>query len=45
VKVIPEAKHAAIRSMSKDWLIIRIMCRSGATCLPADPCFGELATC
>jgi hypothetical protein len=25
------------------WLGIRIMCPSGATCLPADCCFSELA--
>ena len=25
------------------WLEIRIMCPSGATCLPADCCFSELA--
>jgi hypothetical protein len=25
------------------WLRIRIMCPSGATCLPADCCFSELA--
>ena len=37
------AKHAALRRKSKDWLEIRIMCPSGATCLPADCCFSELA--
>jgi hypothetical protein len=37
------AKHAALRSKSKDWLGIRIMCPSEATCLPADCCFSELA--
>ena len=38
------AKHAALRSKSKDWLArIRIMCPSGATCLPADCCLNELA--
>jgi len=26
-----------------DWLGIRIMCPSGATCLPVDCCFSELA--
>jgi hypothetical protein len=36
-------KHAALRRKSKDWLGIRIMCLSGATCLPADCCFSELA--
>ena len=25
------------------WLGIKIMCPSGATCLPADCCFSELA--
>jgi len=25
------------------WLRIKIMCPSGATCLPADCCFSELA--
>jgi hypothetical protein len=25
------------------WLGIRIMCASGATCLPTDCCFSELA--
>jgi hypothetical protein len=25
------------------WLGIKIMCRSGATCLSADRCFSELA--
>ena len=35
------AKHAALRRKSKEqgWLGIRIMCPSGATCLPADCCF------
>jgi hypothetical protein len=38
------AKHAAFRRKSKDgWLGIRIMCPSGATCLPVDCCFSELA--
>ena len=35
-------KHAALRRKSKDWLGIRIICPSGATCLPADCCFSEL---
>ena len=33
------AKHAVLRRKSKDWpswLGIRIMCPSGAKCLPAD---------
>ena len=33
------AKHAALRI---HWCEIRIMCPSGATCLPADCCFSEL---
>jgi hypothetical protein len=38
------AKHAALRSKSKDWLArFRIMCPSGATYLSADCCFSELA--
>jgi hypothetical protein len=38
------AKHATLRRKSKDWLAWnRIMCPSGATCLPVDCCFGELA--
>jgi hypothetical protein len=37
-------KHATQRSKSKDGLLgIRIMYPSGATCLSADCCFGELA--
>jgi hypothetical protein len=37
-------KHAGLRSKSKHRLLgIRIMCPSGATCLPADWCFSELA--
>ena len=32
------------RSKSKDgWLEVGIMCQSGATCLPVDCCFSELA--
>jgi len=26
-----------------NWLRIRLICPSGATCLPADCCFSELA--
>ena len=39
------AKHAALRreKAKTGWLGIRIMCPSGATCLPADYCFSELA--
>ena len=36
------AKHAALRRKT-GWLGIRIMCPSGATHLPADCCFSELA--
>jgi hypothetical protein len=36
------AKHAAER-VKAGWLGIKIMCPSGATCLPADCCFSELA--
>jgi hypothetical protein len=32
------AKHAALRSKNKDWLI-RIMCVNGATCLSVNSCF------
>ena len=38
------AKHAALRKRAKTGLVgIRIMCPNGATCLPADCCFSELA--
>jgi hypothetical protein len=38
------AKHAALRERAKTgWLGIRIMCPSGATRLPTDCCFSELA--
>ena len=39
------AKHTALRRKSKKtgWLGIRVMCPSGATCLPADCCFSEIA--
>jgi hypothetical protein len=37
-------KHTALRKRAKTgWLGIRIMCPSGATCLPADCCFSEVA--
>ena len=37
------AMHAALRSKIKDVLVgIRIMCYSGATCLPMVCCFNEL---
>ena len=35
-------QHLGEREMT-GWLGIRIMCPSGATCLPADCCFSELA--
>ena len=34
------AKHAAVMRKNKDWF--RIMCQSGATCLPVDYCFSKL---
>ena len=38
------AKHTALRERAKTGTLgIRIMCLSGATCLPADCCFSELA--
>ena len=38
------AKHAALRRKSNTGQLgIRIMCPSGATRLPADCCFSELA--
>ena len=38
------AKHTALRRKTKTgWLGIRIICLIGATCLPADCCFSELA--
>ena len=38
------AKHEAFRRKSKDrWLAGKIMCPSGASYLPADCCFSELA--
>ena len=30
-------------SMLTGWLGIRLMCLSGATCIPSDSCFSELA--
>ena len=36
------ATHVALRRKT-GWLRIKIMCPSGATCLPADCCFSELA--
>ena len=36
------AQHSGERAMA-EWLGIRIMSPSGATCLPADCCFSELA--
>ena len=38
------SEHAALRRKSKDWLAWnRDNVPSGATCLPADCCFSELA--
>ena len=38
------AKHAVLRRRAKTgWLLIRIMCPSGTTCLPAD-CFQRAST-
>ena len=34
-------QHYGEKAMT-DWHGIRIMCPSGATCLPADCCFSEL---
>ena len=36
------AKHAALRKKKTGWLGIRIICPSGATCLPMDCYFSEL---
>jgi hypothetical protein len=37
------AKHAALRSKSKYYCLgFKIMCKSGATCLPMECCFSEL---
>ena len=36
------AKHEGVRAKT-DWLRIRIMCLSEATCLSTDCCFSELA--
>ena len=35
-------QHKGARAKT-GWLGIRIMCQSGATCLPADCCYSELA--
>jgi hypothetical protein len=37
------AKQAALVRAKTNWLGIRIMCQSGATCLSADCCFSVLA--
>ena len=40
------AKYKTLRRKTRvltDWLGIRILCPSGATCLPADCCCSELA--
>jgi hypothetical protein len=36
------AKHAALRSRSKDWLN-QIMCLNRAISLPSDCCFSDLS--
>jgi hypothetical protein len=36
------AKDSTLRAKT-GWLGIRLMCPSGATCLPADCCFSEIA--
>ena len=37
-------KQVALRRKSKQWLLrIRLMCRCGAICQPADCCLSELA--
>ena len=38
----PNTSYEGVRAKS-GWLGIRIMCPSGATCLPVDYCFSELA--
>ena len=38
---LPSMQHWDVRSKT-GWLRIRVMCWSGATCLPADCCFSEL---
>ena len=44
VRVKPKTiKLEFVASPQIGWLGIRIMCPSGATCLPADFCFSELA--
>jgi hypothetical protein len=42
IKLVFVASRKA-RSIKEKELGIRIMCQSGATCLPADCCFSELA--
>jgi hypothetical protein len=42
MKDITDFKHEGERAKTS-WFGIRIMCPSGATCLPADCCFSELA--
>ena len=41
--VSPLSTHHLGERANTGWLGIKIMCRSGATCLPADCCFSELA--
>ena len=40
----PLSTHHKGERAKTGWNGIRIMCPSGATCLPADCCFGELVT-
>ena len=35
--------HSIKENEQTGWLVIRIMCPRGATCLSADCCFSELA--
>jgi len=39
----PLSTHNLGERAKTGWLGIRIMCPSGATCLPADCCFSEIA--
>ena len=40
----PLSTYSSIKEKEqRRWLIIKIMCLGGATCLPTDCCFSELA--
>jgi uroporphyrinogen-III synthase len=39
----PLSMQHLVERAKTGWLGIKIMCRSGATCLSADRCFSELA--